>query len=73
MRGIWAPTKRQMQALKLRQEGKLLREIADELGITSPRAREMILAAMDKLDRLKRIRIDATQPDDPPRGVWLEK
>ncbi|MCA3704267.1 MAG: hypothetical protein INF12_14690 [Methylobacterium sp.] len=52
----------------LRAENQRLGELLVKERETSNDLRKAIL-------EMKRLyhRIDATQPDDPPRGVWLEK
>ena len=73
---------RYIVAVKLRRKGHTFREIGEFFGRFQQTAQAMVLRGeriLARLDNVKpkfrahKARIDATQPDDPPRGVWIEK
>lgn len=65
------------ECIALRNRGLKYEEIAKITGVTRERARQRYLTAMRRLhiyepDPVAHLaRIDATELDDPPRGVWI--
>lgn len=73
---------RARMALDMRELGLTLKDIGRAFGVSVERARQMVDTGRRIVEgannrkakfRAHTARIDATQPDDPPRGVWIEK
>jgi len=77
--GTYWITPRQAEAYRLKQMGLSNKEIAQNLGVGRQQVGMLLARVKYKLAdgvkpplRAYAARVDATQPDDPPRGVWIE-
>lgn len=69
--------RRRGDMLQMANDGMTYQEIANQYGIAAGTVSQLLRKARQETKiRMywKTVgRIDATQPDDAPRGVWLEK
>lgn len=80
MTGNYWITPRQAEAWRLKRAGLRTGAIAQKLDVSRTQVRRLLARVERELTkdrsaplRAHAARVDATQPDDPPRGVWIEK